>query len=109
MSNRIPKVDDGLDQTEAMCKAMADIRDQRLWRVSHKSFEDYARDKFAPEDMALLAAWEEYHNPKSAKPEPLRRLHFLEAVITSGLAHEKRAKAQRKAMRGLPKSKRQLN
>ena len=111
MQNRMPKtpVEENLDKTEAMCKAMADIRDQRLWRVSHKSFDDYARAKFSPEEMALLAAWEDYRNPKSIQPEPLRRLHYLEAIIKAGMAREKKVKAQKKAMRKLPKAKRQLN
>ena len=107
--NRLLNSDDGLEETEAMCRAMAEIRDKRLYRVSHKSFEDYARDKFTPEEMKLLAAWEEYHSPVSAQPVNVRRLHYLEAIVAASLAREKKVKAQKKAMRGLPKSKRQLN
>jgi hypothetical protein len=45
-----------------MMKALQDIRDKRLFRERHKTFEEYVRDKWPGEEgeymLKMLAEWE---------------------------------------------------
>ena len=44
---------------EPVCKALQEIRDKKLYRSTHPTFEAYVREEFCSEALDHLKLWEE--------------------------------------------------
>ena len=48
-----------LAEMEPVCKALQEIRDKKLYRSTHPTFEAYVREEFCSEALDHLKLWEE--------------------------------------------------
>jgi len=94
-------IERGLDTFVEVGKALAEIRDRRLYRIEHKTFEAYCRDKWnmgrAYAHRLMVAAETVEMLPMGDKPQSERQTRPL-----TKLPKEKRAEAWQKAVEASP-------